>query len=250
MDFPRPASQQRDERKAEKRYPSVLQGDQTVRERRLVATHVQTGFLRRLKVTTRKGTRRVLLVAAAFLFASPAIAAQGRPSGGGQRGQKPATAGQQQGQANQQQGGQGTRQRIQATDQQRDQLRTCTQTTDRIREQARDMDRLARSSTFDAGKVRQQRDQIRDQLRTMEQEHQRLMNGMSEDQKQALRTRTEQMNQIRERVNNQLGRLDEELGKPNPNAKQVSKTAEQISREMNQWKSQYRAMESEMGVKP
>lgn len=112
------------------------------------------------------------------------------------------------------------------------------------------MDRLAKSKTFDASAVRRQRDQMRDQLRTMEQEHERLMKGMSQEQQAALRNRVEQMNRIRQRVNSQLGRLDTELGKTDPNAKQVRKSAQQISREMKQWKSQYREMESEMGVQP
>lgn len=194
-----------------------------------------------------KAANRIVLVAAAMLFASPAIATQGRPGGAGQGRQRP-TAGQKQGKMRT--GSTMDRQRIRANNQQRDQLRTCTQTADRIRQQARDMDRLARSKTFDAAKARQQRDEIRNHVRTMEQEHQQLMNGMTQEQQTALRIRTERMNRIRERVNNQLGRLDEELAKPDPNRKQVAKTAQQISKEMNQWKSQYRAMEHEMGVEP
>lgn len=197
----------------------------------------------------KRGRRRVLFVGATLLLASPAFATQGRPGGAGQGRQQRPTTGQRQGQTT---SGRGTmdRQRIRATDQQRDQLRDCTQTADRIREQARDMDRLTRSKTFEAAKARQQRDQIREQLRTMEQQHQQLMNGMSQEQQAALRNRVERMSQIRERVNNQLGRLNEELAKPDPNGKQVRKTAQQLEKEMNRWKSQYRSMESEMGVKP
>jgi chromosome segregation ATPase len=198
-------------------------------------------------------SRRFLLVAAVLLLASPAIAIQGRPGGaqggqGGQGRQQPKT-GQQKGQMPSGRGA-ADRQRIRATDQQRDQLRDCTQTADRIRQQARDMDQLTRSKTFDAAKARQQRDQMREQFRTMEQEHQRLVNGMSQDQRNALRNQVEQMNQIRQRVNNQFGQLDMELARTDPNAKEVRERAQQISKEMNRWKSQYRSMESEMGVQP
>lgn len=196
-----------------------------------------------------RGTKPLVLIAAALLFALPAFAGQGRPGGGGggQGRQQRPTTGQKKGQGP---ATQSSRQRIRATDQQRDELRNCTQTADRIREQAREMDRLARSKGFDAGKARQQRDQIRDQLRTMEREHERLMNGMSGDQQAAFRKRMEQMNQIRERVNTQLGQLDNALAQTSPNGKQVAERARQISQEMNRWRSHYRAMESEMGVTP
>ena len=195
----------------------------------------------------REKSRTVLLAAAALLFASPIVFAQGHGQGrpGGQQRQRPTTGQQKQmGKA----GGTQDRQRIRATDRQRDQLRTCTQTADRIRQQARDMDRQAKSASFKAGEARQQRDQLREHVRTMEEQHQQLMNGLSEDQKTALRTRTEEMNRIHERVNAQLGRLDEELNKPEPNRKQVAEAAQRISRDMNQWREQYRKMESEMGA--
>jgi hypothetical protein len=84
----------------------------------------------------------------------------------------------------------------------------------------------------------------------MEQEHQRLMNGMNNEQNAALRNRIEQMNQIRQRVNSRLGQMDEELNKGQPDPKIVREHARQIEREMNRWNSQYRSMEGEMGVKP
>ncbi len=199
-----------------------------------------------------ENSRKVLLAAAALLFASPVVFAQGQGQGGpgGQGRQRPTTTQQQQQRQTGTASGTQERQRIRATDRQRDQLRTCTQTADRIRQQARDMDRQAKSGSFNADRARQQRDQLREQVRTMEEQHQQLMNGMSEDQKTALRTRTEEMNRIHERVNAQLGRLDEELGKPEPNRKQVAETAQRISRDMNQWREQYRKMETEMSVQP
>lgn len=193
----------------------------------------------------------MFLAVMALALALPVLAAQrggsGRQGGGGQR----PSAGQQRGQGpSTSSSGTTTRQRIRANDQQRDQLRTCTQTADRIRQQARDMDRLAGGKTFDAGKARQQRDHIREQLRTMEQENTRLMNGMSQEQQAALRTRIQQTERIRQNVNARLGELDERLRNSSPNAKQVRESARQIEREMNQWESQYRAMEKEMGVRP
>lgn len=200
-----------------------------------------------------KGSRRFLLVGAALLLASPALAFQGRPGGsqgsqGGQGRQQP-RSGQQKGQMSSSRGA-ANHQRIRASDQQRDQLRDCTQTAARIRQQARDMEQLTRSKTFDAARARQQRDQMREQFRTMEQEHQRLINSMSQDQRNTLHNRLKEMDQIRQRVNSQFGQLDMELALTGPSAKEVRSRAEKISKEMNRWKSQYRAMESEMGVHP
>ncbi len=139
------------------------------------------------------------------------------------------------------------RQRIHATDQQQAQLRDCTGAAERIRTQARDMSKN-KGAGFNAETARQQRDQLREQIRTMDQEHQRLMDGLSADQKTALQSRIQDMDQIRDRVRSHVEQMDGQLAEDEPNGKVVASHARQIEKNMKEWRSQYRKMSSQMGA--
>lgn len=202
---------------------------------------------------------KVFLTAAILTLTLPPVWAQGH--GGGQhggQGRPPQGQGQGQQQGMGGDAGRGTmdrdrtqdRQRVHATDQQRDQLRSCDQSMDRVRTRARDMAKTAGGGNFSADQTRQHRDQLREQLRTMEQEHGQLMNGLNADQKQALEVRHRQMEQIHERMNARLQKMDKELGEATPNGKRVAEHARAVEREMKQLQKHNREMQSEMGVKP
>lgn len=77
-----------------------------------------------------------------------------------------------------------------ATDQQRAEYRTCDQLADRIRTRARDMSKSANGKGLGVGAMRQQRDQLREQVRTMDEEHQRMMQGLNDDQRYAIQNRS------------------------------------------------------------
>jgi len=124
--------------------------------------------------------RAVLFAAALVLAAAPILVAQGRggqggggpQSGMGQQGQpgmgqqgqqpgmgqsgSPQDMGQGQQQANRDQ----QRQRIHATDQQRNQYNTCTQSADRVRTQARTMADAAKGGGANNQEFRQQQEQL------------------------------------------------------------------------------------------
>lgn len=139
--------------------------------------------------------------------------------------------------------------RTQATDQQRDQYRTCDQSMDRIRTQAHDMAQAAAGSGFNAGQAQQQRDQLRQQIQTMQQEQDRLRQSLSSDQSGFAKQRTQNADRLRERVNTRLQELDQELAKPSPDAKRINETARIVEREMNAWQKEYRAMGVDLSLK-
>jgi chromosome segregation ATPase len=204
----------------------------------------------------KRRTQTFVLMMAVFLLFATSISAQAQGRGGGQSKGRTTTAGQagrgqsgKQGQQGQQ-GGTQDRKRIQATDQQRDQLRTCTSSADRIRQQAREMANTASGAGFKVDQARQQRDQLREQIQTMQQEHERLVQGLSQEQKAQLQERIRVMDQQHARVRNQLQAMDQEFGQAQPNGKRISQQARETERAMNEWQKQYRNMSSEMGVKP
>lgn len=194
-----------------------------------------------------------LLLSTVLLVSAPLIAAQGHGQGG-----SPKAGGQKQGQQQGQQAGAGqtgsgqkdrNRLRVHATDQQRDQYRTCDQSMDRIRQQARDMSHAAAGKQFQTEKLRKDREQMREQMQAMEQEHHRFMEGLTPEQKTAVEARHRNMEQIHQRLNHRLQEIDQELAKSNPDAKHVREQARAVEREMELMRKQHREMGSELGLK-
>lgn len=196
---------------------------------------------------------RIIAFAAVLALAAPLSFAQGRGQGGGaQKGQGAGQAqGQQKGRGGPEMGkGKMDRDRIRATDQQRDQLRTCDQAMDRVRQRARDMAKMGTGAKFNAEQARQQHSQLRNELRAMEQEHERLMNGLSEGQKKAMEERHRNMEQIHSRIENRMQEMNQNLGQSTPDGKHFTERARALEQDMKLFQKQHRAMQNEMGARP
>lgn len=201
--------------------------------------------------------KNTLIQFALLLLLVPVAFPQGKGGGGsrGQGGGQGQAAGMGQGAGQQQTAGQAQpgaqagdtqrdQKRTRITTQQRDQIRACDKLADGLRKQARAMSQ-AGGKQFNAAEANKQQRQIREQLRTMEQEHERLMNGLNTDQQKALQERIRNMNQSRERINLQVQQMDRELGAPNPDAKRVAERAQEMEQIMNNWRKEYKALASE-----
>lgn len=197
--------------------------------------------------------RNMLVLLAISALISPGLNAQGRrggAAGGPAQMQSRQAAGRgQQGtlQRDMQRDMQRDRLRTQATDQQRQQFETCDQSMDRVRTQARDMAR-SKDRAFNVDAARQQRDQLRDRVANMQQEHERLMQGLGTEQQSAVQARVRAMQQIQERMNTRLQRMDQELAKAQPSGKAFRAEARLMQREMNNWENQYRGMGADLGL--
>ncbi len=139
------------------------------------------------------------------------------------------------------------RQRIHATDQQRDQFRACTQSQDRVRTQARDMAGLAKRQG-NSDEVRRQRDQLRTQVRVMQEEHQRLMQGLNSEQQEAARLQVREMQRVEERLQTRMMELDRAVDANPFNYRGVSDQAREVERAMKEWQKQHRKLGSEIGT--
>lgn len=138
------------------------------------------------------------------------------------------------------------RDRVPATDQQRDQLRTCDQSAERVRAQARELAKTAKGGGTNNEDFSRQRDRLHEEIRTMQQEHERLMNGLGADQKVPLAERIRNMDRERERTQAQLQEMDGEFGKASPDRKRIQEHAREMERSMAAWQKEYRKMQEDM----
>ncbi len=194
--------------------------------------------------------KKSLILFSLLLLSLPAAFPQGRGGGKGQGSGRGQGQGQQMG-GNQGQGQPGMqggnsqmdRKRIHATQQQRDQIRGCDRLADGIRKQARKMAQTS-GNKFNADVANQQQSQIREQLRSMEQEHERLMNGLDAAQQQAWQEQIRNMNQSRQKLNLQQQQMDDEL-KGNRDPARIAARAKEMERTMETWRNQYRVLSSQ-----
>jgi chromosome segregation ATPase len=206
--------------------------------------------------------RAIIFVTALLLAAAPVVAAQGRGGkGGGSQHQGPPSGqpeqppymgqhGGQQGQGQQQSTRNQERQQIHATDQQRGQYENCTKSTNRVRTQAHKMADAAKGGGANNAEFREQHQQLQNEIRTMQQENDRFMNSLSNEQRAGMEYRIRSMDQARTRLNNQMQQLDEELAKPEPDRKRIREHATDVEKEMKEWQRKYRDMGSDMGIQP
>lgn len=136
--------------------------------------------------------------------------------------------------------------RIRATDQQRDQLRIDLGEMDKLRRQLRDMVRESGNGVFTSAQGKQQQEQLRERFRNMEQEHERFMLGLNDDQKNRFREDARIMEQQRERVNNRLQLMEQEMNQGQFDRLRHRTHIREIEKAIKKWQSQFRNMEKHM----
>lgn len=184
----------------------------------------------------------ILLLMLSIAFPQGKGGGKGGGSGQGQGQGQGRVMGQGQG-GGQQTNAQMEQKRIKATKQQRDQIRSCNMLADDVRKQARKMAKDS-GKKLNHGQLVQQQTHIRNQLRQIEQEQERLMNGLDKNQQQAWQEQIRNMNQLRQQMNVHQQQMDDEL-KGNPDARRVAERAREMERTMNEWKKQYGVLSSQ-----
>jgi chromosome segregation ATPase len=172
-------------------------------------------------------------------------APSGQPTPSGQRG--PSDAGQrgQQSGAGQQQ----TREeRIRATEQQRSQYETCTQSGNRVSDRARTMAQAAKSGGANKAEFQRLHEQLQQEIRTMQQDRDRFMNSLSQQQRTELQDRIRKMDQARDRLNDRTRLLDSEMAKPDPDQKRIRSYAQDVEKATKEYQKQLAETAREMGV--
>lgn len=181
------------------------------------------------------------------LSLAPALWAQGH--GGQSRGgprQGPSATSQQQGG---QRGGmqQQDRQRTHTTTHDRTRYQNCLDAAAQARTQAQEIAKRAQGKSFDPDQARWQRDRLREHVRILEQEHERVMQGVTQEQRQRLEKRIQKMDQSRERIEAQLKAMDQELS-GNPDRNRIAEQARETERAIKEWQKNYRTVAKEAGL--
>lgn len=181
------------------------------------------------------------------LSLAPALWAQrhGGQSHGGQR-QGPSATSQQQGG---QRGGaqQHDRQRTQTQARQQTRYQDCLDAASQARTQAQEISKRAKGKSFDADQARWQRDRLREHVRIMEQEHERVMQGVTQEQRERMEKRIREMDQSRERIETQLKAMDQELS-GDPDRDRIAEQARETAKAIKDWQKNYRVVAREAGL--
>jgi predicted nucleic acid-binding Zn-ribbon protein len=80
----------------------------------------------------------------------------------------------------------------------------------------------------------------------MDQNHERLMQGFSPEQRVSAQERIRAMEQARERANTRLREMNRELAQANPDRNHLQQQARDMEESMQRWRNQYQQMASDM----
>jgi hypothetical protein len=201
---------------------------------------------------------RIAMLVALLALAIPAIPVQARGEAGrrgagaqAQSRQAPAARSGQPGQGAMagRRDAQGNGLRDQATEQQRAQYLNCQKSLDGVRTDATELERLASAgSGFYLGRLRRQHKLLGEQMRAMEQENQRLVKSLNQQQKAAVRQHLRALRLIEEHSHTRLRAIDRELAKPSPSSTQIAGTARVLEEQINHWAVQHREMAGRLGL--
>ena len=136
--------------------------------------------------------------------------------------------------------------KIQATDEQRAQLRACSELSDRLRTLATGMKNLRNLSQTELEGVHQQWSATL--LRAMQGDHQAFVGSLNADQQAALKARLQKMDKLWSELASRLDRMDRDLAQTAPDGKRLADHAKEAEKTLKKWQKQHREIESAMGI--
>ena len=128
---------------------------------------------------------------------------------------------------------------IHTTAQQRDHIRSCSKTADRVRTHAREMNRNINRRNYSLDKSRQGLNQLQKEYRTMQENHERFMKSLSTEQQEQIREQIRNMHQEREHANSYLQEMQNELNKSAPDRNKIAERSRNMEQAMKNWQMQY-----------
>jgi hypothetical protein len=134
------------------------------------------------------------------------------------------------------------------TDQQRNQYRVCSETAQRVRTRSREMVRLARGTKFNAEAWRQLHVQLQSEIQVMEEEHERLMQELGDEQRAATQQRTREMEEDLESLDVWMQAMDDELAESEPDAKQLAGQARKVEKAAKEWEKDNKDLGADLGL--
>jgi chromosome segregation ATPase len=84
----------------------------------------------------------------------------------------------------------------------------------------------------------------------MQQDRDRLILSLREEQRQPLQERIRKMDLARDRLNERIRLLDTEMAKPEPDRKRLRDQAKDVEKATNEYQKRLRETAKDMGVEP
>lgn len=179
--------------------------------------------------------KTVLALALGLLLAAPSLAAQRghHPDphhGSGKAQPQPTTA------------------QSQERAQLRQQFQTCSQAALEVDEQTREMLRATKAKDFQPDAARQQRDRIRQLVRAMQEEHNRFVQSLDEEQVTRLQPEIHRLQHFGDRVYVHLQAMDQELAQAQPHPEHVAEDARALQEAVLEWHRRHVEIGEKLGL--
>jgi hypothetical protein len=136
--------------------------------------------------------------------------------------------------------------KIQATGEQRTQLRACSELSDRLRTLATSMRNPRNLSQTELEGVHQRWSATL--LQAMQGDHQAFVGSLNVDQQAALKDRLRKMDKVWSELASRFEMMDRDLAQTPPDAKRLADHAKEVEKTLRKWQKQHREIESEMGI--
>lgn len=136
--------------------------------------------------------------------------------------------------------------KIQATDEQRTQLRACSELSDRLRTLATSVKDPRNRAQTELEGVHQQWSAML--LRVMHGDHQAFVESLNADQQAALKDRLRKMDKVWSELASRFERMDRDLAQSAPDSKRLADDAKGVEKTLKKWQKHHREIESEMGI--
>lgn len=198
--------------------------------------------------------KKTLIIGSILTLALATAYAQGRGGGGMNRGSGRGGVGSGRGQGQMQGPGenrgmgeakrspraaeaQAEHKRVKSTSRQRKQIRDCDQAAENVGKQARKMAQNT-GNRYNAQEAARQHKALGEQVRKMDQQHERLIGGLNDGQKEAWRDQIRNMTEMRRQLHNHIAAMQAEQ-RVDPDGAWNAERAREIERIMNRWRTDY-----------
>lgn len=136
--------------------------------------------------------------------------------------------------------------KIRANEEQRTQLRTCLELSERFRMLAADMMKPASLSEAELAKAREQSSGLLRQA--MQRSHESFGKNLNADQQAVLKDRLRRMGKTWSELVFRFETMDHDLAEAAPDAKRLASHAKGLEKTLKKWQKQHREIGSEMGL--
>ncbi len=133
-------------------------------------------------------------------------------------------------------------QRIRASAQQRDQYNKCVQLAERVRNRVREMTRAAKKHALTAELAAQWHEQLQNEIQQMQEEHERLLAGLTEEQKTAAEKPVKKAEQAKAELESFSDALAFELDAAELDQEKIEDQGKKIEAAVQRLRAQYRTI--------